>query len=253
MLDRGPLSDAKVIATLRNFVCVRPLTYENQAESDYLRKIFAPRGFLENTVFTIMDPEAKKYLARPGRGADTLYGDPSDKEFSLPKSLAAVAKPFQSIAPLQAFPSSGNTRYGLNVAACDYRPLALVVGTDEERKTLKSQVAKLAWSEKYWGVFTYAESKPDDLSQISGAPSKSGIYFVQPDEYGVKGTVLGFTDSNEQLETVMREALNKYKPRVVGDHRGHLTNGVKKGIRWKSAIPCEDQQSVQATLRLWGS
>ncbi len=255
MLDRGPLSDAQVIATLRNFVCVRPLTYENKAESDYLRKIFAPRGFLENTVFTIMDPEAKKYLARPGRGPDTLYGDPDDKDFSLPKSLSAVAKPYKAAYPQSAFPSSGNTRYGLNVAACDYRPLTLVVGSSEERDALKKKVASLAWTEKFWGTFAYAESQPTDMKQIKGASGKSGVFFVQPDEYGVRGTVLTFSEttaSTEELETAMDKALRAYKPRVFGDHREHLMKGMKAGIRWRSAIPCEDQQSVQATQRLWG-
>jgi len=150
---------------------------------------------------------------------------------------------------------SGDLRYGLNVAACDDRPLALVVDSGEGDKALRSKLGSLAWTDEFWGSFTYAEAKSQDLKAIDGAVGRAGILFVQPDEYGVRGRSLGFVDAGApdiEMAKAMREALARFKPRGETDHRQHLIDGVKKGIRWRSAIPCEDQQAVQATKRLWG-
>jgi hypothetical protein len=95
-----------------------------------------------------------------------------------------------------------------------------------------------------------------DSDPVEGKPS---VEIVQPDEYGVKSTLLATTPtpatkatiSRNELEALLSQALSKFKPWTL-DHRQHLAQGVRNGIRWKTAVPVEDKQADAATKRLWG-
>ncbi len=60
-MDRSFLADADVIAASRMFVCIRPATYEDAGEADFLKKIFVGRsGELDNTVFVLLAPDGEQ-------------------------------------------------------------------------------------------------------------------------------------------------------------------------------------------------
>ena len=50
-MDRSYLSDIKVVEASRKFVCIRPISYEDEAENKFLKSFGAGRsGDVENTV-----------------------------------------------------------------------------------------------------------------------------------------------------------------------------------------------------------
>ena len=67
-MDRSFLSQPEAIEASRNFVCVRLTTYENQAETEFMRNLYrGPNGEIQNTTFTILSPDGKQALIRPER------------------------------------------------------------------------------------------------------------------------------------------------------------------------------------------
>lgn len=232
-MDRGPLSQATTIAASRDYICIRPLTYEDKAESDYLRKVWSRRGALENTAFGIMDPKGTKYLAGPGRGPEFIMGPPEDTNFSPAADLRKLAGPYlKSAKPAKSLPVVKTLRLAMNVAACDNLPLVIARKPNEE-------LAKLAWSSEFIGKFIY----------VVDATQTSELKVMQPETYGRTGPTL--IEGPITAET-LRAGWEKFKPLDKSDHEGHLRRGVELKIRWKPAVPCEDQQQQSATQRLWG-
>ena len=66
---RSYLIQPAVVASSRDFVCVRLLTYESKSEYTFMEQLLgvAP-GTLPNTVFCILAPDGKTKLLRAGRG-----------------------------------------------------------------------------------------------------------------------------------------------------------------------------------------
>lgn len=252
MVDSGLLSLAPIIEASRAWICIRPLTYEDKVESDYLRQIYSPRGGLENTVFALMDPDAKRYLARPGRGPYEVWRDCFERPQSMVEGLAKLSAEFKTKAEPTALPTVASVRFALNVAACDNRPLAIAYTASASASDLELALATHAWKPKMMGQFVYVTtSDKGQLSSVTGFDGKEGVYFVQPDEFGVKGSVIAFGTAAE-LESTMTAALLAFKAIDQTDHRGHLARGVRQGIRWKPLVPVEDRQADEATKRLWG-
>ncbi len=255
MVDSGLLSLTSIIAASRAWICIRPLTYENKAEADYLRAVFSPRGGLENTVFALMDPNATRHLVAPGRGPYMVWADCFEKPQSMIDGMAALAKQFKPLAPPSTLPTVESVRLAMNTAACDNRPLAILYAKSGAEE-LNKKVAALAWEDAMLGQLVYAETKSsDDLKKVGGFNGEEGVVFVQPDEFGAEGKVIGFAPTSSDVAAIrkaMAKAVAAYKPIDQSDHRGHLGRGVRKGVRWKPAIPVEDRQADQATKNLWG-
>lgn len=255
MVDSGLLSLAPIIAASRAWICIRPLTYENKAEADYLRAVFSPRGGLENTVFALMDPNATRHLVAPGRGPYMVWADCFEKPQSMIDGMAALAKQFKPLTPPNTLPTVESVRLAMNTAACDNRPLAILYAK-ADTAALSKKVGALAWEDAMLGQLVYAETRTEaDLKKVSGFDGKEGVVFVQPDEFGVEGKMIGFVPisaGTDEMRKAMAKAVAAYKPIDQSDHRGHLGRGVRKGVRWKPAIAVEDRQADQATKNLWG-
>jgi len=59
----------------RDWVCVRLASYENEQESEYLKKLYRGRtGELNNTTFALVAPDGKTLLASAGRGPEFVIG-----------------------------------------------------------------------------------------------------------------------------------------------------------------------------------
>src|SRR5947199_8472344 len=141
-MDRSFLLQKGVIDASRDFVCIRLATYEDKEEAEYLVQVFRGRmGTLENTVFAIMSPDAKTYLARPGRGPNFAFRDAKDMSAQMGK-MAANYKPVEAARKL---PAMKDFRISLNVAACDNMPLVVAVSDDkEQQRKLEEKLAKAA-------------------------------------------------------------------------------------------------------------
>src|SRR5436853_2273798 len=78
-MDRSFLLRKEVVDASRDFICIRLATYEDKEEADYLVKVFPGRtGVLENTVYTMLSPDARQYLTRSGRSPDFAFQDSLD-------------------------------------------------------------------------------------------------------------------------------------------------------------------------------
>ncbi|MEQ1823474.1 MAG: hypothetical protein ABL949_13270 [Fimbriimonadaceae bacterium] len=170
------------------------------------------------------------YFAFPG-----CENDPT----IMAKGMDKIAKPYNNAPMPQQLPIVKGLRYALNVAACDRRPVVVIQGTEAERKHAKEKLATISWQDEFIGQFVFTEQD-----------GPASVEIVQPDSYGVKGTVLAKALS-DQIEPALKDAITKFKT-WANDHRVHLSEGAKNGIRWRPAVPVEDKQADLATKRLWG-
>src|SRR5438876_648503 len=125
-MDRSYLSVRAVVEASRNFVCARLLTYESAEEGKFLESVLRTRsGLLENTVFTILTPDAKTQLVPAARTARAAF--PGAAEMAAAMNRLAAQHPGKGDVARE-LPWVVDLRRGLNVAACDLVPLVVVAG-----------------------------------------------------------------------------------------------------------------------------
>jgi hypothetical protein len=223
------------------------MTYENAEEVQVLQSLWRPGAPLENTLFAILDPYGRP-LTRGSRSPDWFFRDADD----MARGMDYVAKNYHSTGNPQELPTVTSVRLGLNVAACDKLPLAIVVGDNaHERQALDHTLAPVAWSDNFIGKMTYTEGAWKDLRNIQGASMVRGYVFVSPNEFGTAGQViaqLGPDASAAELKAAMQTTINRHHPANL-DHREHIMLGRQEGIHWTSATPVTDPHQMQADQR----
>ncbi len=237
-MDKRFLSNQEVVKASRDFICARLLTYESADEAKLLASFFTGRsGELENTTFTILAPDGKTPLVRPGRSPDMTFKDAAEMTASMTKIAAKYPEKEEGARKL---PYLVDLRRAINTASCDIQPLVVVVG--KQREKIESVLAPLAWSKEFIGTFAYvAVGNTDELAVIDGAEKKDGVLVVQPDTYGMKAKVLASdagTDP-EALAKALKAGAAKFVPETK-DSKKHIDAGVKKGVNWKTEIPETD-------------
>lgn len=218
------------------------MTYESASEADVLKSFWRPGAPLENTVFAILDPSGRPII-RGGRSPKWVFRDSAD----MARTMNEIAQHYDGNARApDGLPSVANVRLALDVAACDKRPLAIVVAkTANERARLSQMLAKIAWSEKFIGKLIYTQSEGDDLNSVKGANSTSGYIFVSPNLFGTTGSVLSqvpATASQADLERFAQQAIVRHHPEILS-HHDHVRMGHMSGIEWQTAIPVTDPHS----------
>ena len=258
-MDRSFLSDQSVVAASRNFVCIRLVTYEDQAEADFMKTVYVGKsGSLENTVFAILSPDGKQKLTRVGRAPFHEYRNSRDMAAGMNKIASQYDGSSDKALTDDQLPLAKNIAIGLNVAASDGLPLIILsADTDEQLISLQQTVTPAAWSESIAGQFIYAATtNADELKPLTGIEDSSGqILIVAPGQFGMEGKVLKqmpADTSQEAIQAAMQTAIETF-PRKRVNHRAHVNEGIKKGIDWKSAIPETDPESLAAKKRLRGS
>ncbi|MFK7767860.1 MAG: hypothetical protein AB8B55_11615 [Mariniblastus sp.] len=253
-MDESFLSDEKVIAASREFVCIRLATYEDDAEAEFLKTVYVSRdGDLENTVFALISPDTKTNLCRPGRAPNFAFRTP-EKLADAMKEIAAKYKPNkEEFAKAQRLPQLKNVRLGLNVSSCDGLPsIVCVADSEEDLNTMRAKLTPLAFADELAGKFVYASTvDATELKSVKGYDGKPGFLLIQPGEYGVDGKLVSAlaTDvSSDKLETAMIEHA-KSTAKTSKNHRDHVNNGSKAGAWWDTEIPVTDQGSLKATER----
>ena len=247
-MDRSFLSDASVIASSRKFVCVRLATYEDENENRFLKSLYRTgSGELENSVFAIFAPDAKEKLARTGRGPRQLFKDATDMSAKMDGYAAKYPGKEVGPAPL---PTVANVLLGVTVAAADNLPLAIVVATtDEERKSLETKLATLAWSKEFQGRSTYAvATSADDLKSIAGAKFEAGILVVQPDKFGRTAKILSQTNSEGDWLKTFRSSLGTFA-KSEKSQRTHIREGRDAGVFYEPKTPVTDPMELKARER----
>lgn len=248
-MDRSFLSDKAVIAASRNFVCARLATYESAEEGKMLAGIFRGRsGELENTVFTILAPDGKKRLVRSSRGPHMTFGRDGSAARDMVAAMKRIAKTYPGKrggangAPL---PLTEDVRLGINIAACDRLPLVVVVGKDaKDRVRLERALAPLAWAEANLGRFLYASTYDvKDLKSVTHFKKTTGYTVVAPGRFGQDGAVLVQIPPSAKtkvIQAALDKALKAFKPNGSADHRRHVREGKRAGVKWETEIPVTD-------------
>src|SRR5947209_13997328 len=148
-MDRSFLPQSQVVATSREFVCVRLATYEDPVEAKFTRALVRTgSGELENTAFCLLGPDGKKKLSRSGRGTEHLYADAA----AMAADMKRVAGGFEPKAVPGSLPLVANPRLALDVASADGLPLVVAIGKDlATRQRIVDRLAKLAWADEFIG------------------------------------------------------------------------------------------------------
>jgi hypothetical protein len=248
-MDRSFLLQKEVIEASRDFVCIRLATYEDKEEADYLVKVFAGRlGTLENTVFTMLSPDAKEYLTRSGRGPQWAFSDAKQ----MGEQMRAFAKEYPVAAASRSLPAMKDFRLSLNVAACDNMPLVVAVSDDAaERTELNEKLTTLAWSKQMLGKYAYSPVATTAQLREEKIEAKPGLYVIEPDAYGQTGKVLARLDSAADLEALskgLRTALAQFKP-PSKEARTHIGQGNRAGVFWKTLLPVTDPNDPESRRR----
>ncbi len=257
-MDGSFLSDANVVAASRDFVCIRTLTYEDAEEAKFLSTVYTGRsGQLENTTFAILSPDGKQKLTRTGRAPFHEYRDSKD----MAEGMKEIAARYEGAAGKRfsdpTLPITPRLDLALNVAAADQLPLVVLIPEDEQQQRQMTEALRdVVWSEKLAGQFVFnivADRK--ELKPLAGLDDgATGVFVVQPDEFGMTGEVMTPVDwnrSTEQIENQLAEVVAKY-PRPYKDHNSHVREGIALGIDWQSQIPESDPESVRARKRMRG-
>lgn len=235
-----------VIKASRNFICVRMMTYESASEAQFLKTLWRPDAPLENTIFAILDPEGRS-IVRGGRSPHMVFQDADDMASRMNEIARYYGSNGNSVP--KELPTIDTVRLAVDVAACDKRPLVIVVGqNDEERKQLAERLAPTAWSEQLIGKLVYTTGSGADLSTIKNAGHTSGYVFVAPGLFGTDGTAmmqLNANASQTELASASKQALSLYRPQVLS-HHDHVRAGRQNGIEWQTAIPVTDPHSPNA-------
>ena len=241
-MDRSFLSHAGVVAASRDFVCIRPLTYESAAEAPFLESLFRGRSDgLENTVFAMLGPDGKTRLCRTGRSPRFAFASPN----SMATAMKEILKKYPNTRPFdQPLPLLPNVRLGLNVSSCDSTPLAIVYSPDQATRTrLQQQLAKLAWKPDHVGQVQYCmATRPEDLKPLGGKAPRPGILVVQPGIYGDRGQLISAVDLTAQPDELANAIdfgllASEFQAKNM---RFHVSRGQQLGVNWKTAIPVTD-------------
>lgn len=249
-MDRSFLSDPKVIAASREFVCIRLTTYEDEAEMAFLKKLYTGgSGEAENTTFAVLEPTTLRPLTRVSRGAQQVFGNAERMAADLKEISRNYAHLGAANAP--ALPVTLNARLGLDVAASDGQLLVLVTAASAAaRADVERRLASLAWSAEFLGRFTYAAASPGELTNVAGAKREDGVLIVEPDAFGLKGKALQWWPASApeaELAAQLRQAL-KRQP-VSKSMQAHRRAGVQQQAYWETRLPVTDPQEASARAR----
>lgn len=250
-MDRSYLSQADVVTASRSFVCIRLATYENKSENDFLKQMGGAgrSGDIENTVFAILPPEGKRALVGPARSARRFYKESRD----FADDLQRVARQYPGRKGEPQLPLVANLRLGLNIAASDQRPLVILMNSDRAtREKLEDKVRTLAWSERFIGRFVYVTlPSAKGLNAVTGADAESDLFVVQPDRFGLKGSVLeraAASANSERLAAVLKAGMDRYRPEA-GTFNDHVREGHRQGLFWDTVLPVTDPMEARARSR----
>jgi hypothetical protein len=231
-----------VVTASRDFICVRPQTYEDQKEAELLLSLFSGRhGVLENTVFCVLAPDGERRLTRAGRSPMQQFDDADDLAGFLTETFARYE---EDARPIDALPTHDGLALALNVASCDSLPL-VVLRADDERglARLRREVAPLAWAPEHIGRQHFVELIGDDAaSVVDGLDIEDGLSVVEAGPYGVTGKVVAHARpgaSAKALAKALTAGRGEHAPADKG-RREHVRGARRDGITWDSELPVSD-------------
>src|SRR5262249_17789692 len=147
-------------------------------------------------------------------------------------------------------PKLDNVHLALDVAACDKHPLVVVFAVNPStRQALERRLGQLAWRPELIGKLVYASTgKTSDLSMVEAVEPQTGAMIVQPDRFGLKGTVLGRlaeSQSDSEWQDGLLSALARFQ-KSDEDFAEHVHDGRIERVFWKTSLPVTDPHERRA-------
>lgn len=257
-MDRSFLSQPAVVAASRRFVCIRPLTYEDRDAQEFMRNLLVGRsGEVENTTCCLLSPDGRRPLTRPSRGFQQVYRDgPQMAEwmkFVADQYAADRVATRRPEVPIRTLPTVSTVRLALATAAADNVPLAILYAPNrDERARGLEHLAKLAWRADCIGRYAFAVVESErELRAISPAKPSPGLLVIQPNRFGLKGSLLArapVTSDGSRLAAALQDGLKRFHPRTTSGFE-HIRAGQIEGAFWETALPVTDPQEAAARER----
>jgi len=247
-MDQSYWSSQKIIDASRDFVCIRMATYESAEEGKILESIFSGRsGKLENTVFAMLDPTAKKFLVRAGRSPGFAFsGGEQIAIAAMASKMRELAKQYPMKENVEsadaALPYIADLRLAVNITACDNLPLVVVAGDEQQRRQMEEKLKPLVWKPPFIGQFSFVAVDLPELKWIDNCKSQAGIVIVQPDRFGVQGTRIEQIPADattEEITAALKTGLRKFE-KFEKIAREQIAAGQRERINWETAIPVTD-------------
>lgn len=124
-------------------------------------------------------------------------------------------------------PKVESVKLALNIAACEGLPVIVVTSDKVERRLLGA-----ARDRRNLGQAVYVRE---------ASSQREGAWLLQPDKFGMK--VLNSRELDPDISA--EELANLLAAYQSGpkDHRLHVLEGFRKGIRWETAVPVTDPRA----------
>lgn len=188
----------------------------------------------------ILAPDGKERLTRSGRGPGQVFG----RRTSLADELNEISAEYRAnkTKTPAALPDFGTFRMALNLASGDQRVLVLLAGQAGENKKTSENLAAAAWSDLMIGRFHYdIETDPEKWTEvISKEKGKEGIFLINPDTYGQKGSViqqLPLDASRKEIAKAMTVANEEFiKTTEKKNYSDHVRAGRRAGIHFEMPV-----------------
>jgi hypothetical protein len=226
------------------------MTYENSAEMRLLQSFGATgSGQVENTLVCVLSPDGRRQLTEASRSLREVFDD-ADR---MAQELDRIAKTFTVSGKRSEstdLPKLDNVHLALDVAACDKHPLVVVFAVDPSmRQSLERRLGQLAWRPELIGKLVYASTgKAADLSMVEAVQPGSGAIVVQPDRFGLNGTVLGRlaeSQSDSEWQAGLLSALLRFQ-KSDEEFAEHVHDGRLERVFWKTSLPVSDPHERRA-------
>lgn len=151
-----------------------------------------------------------------------------------------------------SLPKLKDVRLALNVAECDAQPLVVAFGDTAALTDIDVRLAKAAFSDSLRGRFVFATSSDvAELERIglnnAGGDLSSGIYVIDPDQFGLKGTQLARLPLESNLDEIVEglgavAATQKIEEK---SRQQHVRAGKRQNAKWESETPVTDPRSLK--------
>ena len=240
--------DANFVEATRQFVCVRPDTYESKDNQAKIRILLG--GRMENTAFCLLSPDGQERLSGTGRGVTRDVGGA--------QGLDRVALQYRSKGNSKDayVPDFNSVRMAMNIASADSRVLVMIVAPDEKIGEVEKKMRTVAWDDQIIGRFHFdLETDSAQLAKpLSAEPSKvaSGVYVIRPGEFGVNGTVMSRLEldtPNDQIITQLVKANAEYaKTTPRKTYQAHVNKGHREGYYFEMQMPFGEDRDGDGSI-----
>jgi len=169
------------------------------------------------------------------------------------QQVAAKYSAKETETPL--LPKLKNIRLALNVAECDAQPLVVAFGDAAALSDIDVRLAKAAFSDSLRGRFVFSTTSDAKELQRIGLTSDAlspGIYVIDPNTFGLKGTQLAHLPLESSLDKIVEDLSAVATTQELGKEKTrqeHVRAGKRENIKWESEIPVTDPLSVETMER----